>query len=58
MKYTTLKKEWSISCRDYITMGLTPEGKYILLCGDQPLTHPIDSVDVANTSFTYWVNKI
>lgn len=56
--YTTLKKEYSISCKDYITLGLTSDGTYIVFCGDSQLTYPVRSIQTANEYFTHYVNKI
>jgi hypothetical protein len=57
MKYSTLKKEYSISAKDYITLGITPEGLYVVVCDDVPLCHPT-TLDRANDTFYYFVNKI
>lgn len=58
IRYTTLKKEWSIGCKDYITLGLLERGGYVILCGDRQLTYPVNYISTANDYFDFYVNKI
>lgn len=58
VSFTTLKKEYSISCRDYITLGLMSDNRFIVLCGDSQLTYPVLSIETANQYFSFYVNKI
>lgn len=55
---TTLKKEYSISCKDYISLYLSYSGEYFIYCGTMPLTYAIENIDVANEIFYFHVNKI
>ena len=54
---TTLKKEFSASCKDYISLYLSHEGKYFVYCGNMPLTYEIDSIELANELFYFHVSK-
>jgi hypothetical protein len=58
VSFTTLKKEYSISCKDYITLGLMSDNRFIVLCGESQLTYPVLSLETANEYFYFYVNKI
>ena len=59
LSYTTLKKEWSISCKNYITLGLQRDGTYIIIeDSKKQLTYPVRSIETANEYFEYYVNTI
>lgn len=59
LSYTTLKKEWSISCKNYITLGLKSDGTYIIIEDSKKvLTYPVRSIETANEYYEFYVNKI
>jgi hypothetical protein len=59
LNYTTLKKEWSISCKNYITLGLTHDDFFIVVEDSyKPISEPVKSLEFANKIFEFYVNKI
>lgn len=66
MKYTTLKKEYSISCKDYVKLVIIAEtGFYQVLCDnsqsgliDIPISIPSNNLDMQNEIFYSAFNKI
>lgn len=57
----TLKKEYSISCKEYVRLGFL-NGKLVIECDGIILGEFEDDTDEsvkrANEVFYYWVNKI
>lgn len=65
MNYTTLKKEYSISQKDYVRLVLLPNGNYQVLADNHqsdmvniPVTKPSKDIEEQNKSFYWLVNKI
>lgn len=56
-QYTTLKKLYSISCKEYITLGLENKGNFIILVGSS-IIGIYKEIKNANDTFEYYVNKI
>lgn len=55
---STLKKEYSISCKDYVVMGFM-NGKIVVVdLGAKRLLGEFDDPKAANDTFNYFVNKI
>ena len=57
----TLKKEYSISCKEYVRLGFL-NGKLVIECNGTILGEfdglSDESVKRANEVFYYWVNKV
>ena len=65
MSYATLKKEYSISQKDYVRLVLLSDGNYQVLADDHqsnmvdiPVTKPSKDIEEQNKSFYWLVNKI
>lgn len=65
MNYATLKKEYSISQKDYVMLVLLPDGNYQVLADNHqsnmvniPVTEPSKDIEEQNKSFYWLVNKI
>lgn len=62
---TTLKKQWSISCNDYVRLVLLSDGNYQVLVDSHqsgleniPVTEPSKDLEAQNKSFYWLINKI
>lgn len=55
---STLKKAYSISCKDYIVLGIM-NGKFTVVdLGSNRILGQFDDIKLANETYDYYVNKI
>jgi hypothetical protein len=58
IELATLKKAYSISCKDYVVLGIMNSKFTVVDLGSQTILGQFECINRANEVYDYFVNKI